>query len=962
MRVSSDIYLAMDAFIQTLSSVDEAHFFRENQSLAEKARIDEANCKATFERTKKEIVEMGGDPASIEQLTVVSESIFDIKKVMDQPGDTEEERKILRIKSIQLMGRTLTLFNQQLKYVRRMLSTPPEKPLFGIPPLQLLQLAALVNIFYLLLVVAFVERSISSPLDLLTKACEKIRQRLPVEKPKILRSEIGTLQESFQYMAAQVVENEIRRKSYVNLLQTVQLSTLSKSRARLHDLMQSEELQDKAKGKLQKTIESLRTLESLLHSMSEQLENSASLLNPETAICSSQQLLSSAKSAVEALLQNRRIHLAIENEDFAFEADKNLILRVILNLLSNAIKYSPDRGKIAIEVEADEEMLRFSIKDSGAGISEAEQKKLFRRFAQVEALDGKQRAGTGLGLVICKELVEAHNGKIGCTSNPGSGSTFWFTLPRKKHPGSSNAVNAPAAESRLEKSLPAQTRLQKFEKKTIKSTKASFILLLGLFIAIQAYLFTQLNALFLDSAMQASSFSSQKQNLFLTQELYVSFVRWANRLRLAAVKFEITAAQVLLPELGKQRKELSRISGRFKKNSNSFKLLSKIHSDEGALLKLLYKAKSNVSEVMSDINSFQEQASKEVAKVERSWRKMLREQNDAIQSSYDFSRKLSGKINSVLIVAAIADTLLILAASFVGLKLAGKILILKSKAETFAAGKEIESSLSGNDELSFLDQRLCQVAGELKEAESKRQELIAVINHDLRTPLASILGTLESLNLGVYGNLNGTDSKLATESKNDLMQLMDQINDLLMLEKIESGTYKLTNEMVDVQELLTEVKTGIEIAAEKKRLQVDLNKNTENNVRFLTDRQLLKRILSIALKNAVEASPENARVEVSISACKKELTIDFANRGIAIKELLLPQIFERFRFIDNKPLTGFGLPLAYQAAKEINAELSFIENSEQKIVLRISIPLRSQTESTVSSKESSSPDGNFETR
>ena len=77
--------------------------------------------------------------------------------------------------------------------------------------------------------------------------------------------------------------------------------------------------------------------------------------------------------------------------------------------------------------------------------------------------------------------------------------------------------------------------------------------------------------------------------------------------------------------------------------------------------------------------------------------------------------------------------------------------MLKSKALDFAAVQQIAPSLFGRDELTFLGRKLCEASAKIRQAEAQRHELISVINHDLRTPLASVLGVLESLSYGVYG-------------------------------------------------------------------------------------------------------------------------------------------------------------------------------------------------------------------
>jgi signal transduction histidine kinase len=113
------------------------------------------------------------------------------------------------------------------------------------------------------------------------------------------------------------------------------------------------------------------------------------------------------------------------------EVDPDRLHEVVANLLSNAIKYT-DKGSVETRlVQPDRETVRLEVIDTGPGVSKEERKKLFKKFSRAESTIGKT-TGTGLGLYICKLLVEKFNGKIGLESEVGKGSTFWFELPLAK--------------------------------------------------------------------------------------------------------------------------------------------------------------------------------------------------------------------------------------------------------------------------------------------------------------------------------------------------------------------------------------------------------------------------------------------------------------------------------------------------------------------------------------------------
>jgi signal transduction histidine kinase/CheY-like chemotaxis protein len=113
----------------------------------------------------------------------------------------------------------------------------------------------------------------------------------------------------------------------------------------------------------------------------------------------------------------------------SIRGDSLRIRQVLLNLTSNAVKFT-ERGMVRIQVSRlDETQLKISVADSGIGINEEQLNRMFRRFTQADSSTTRRYGGTGLGLAISKTLVELMGGTIGVSSQPGVGSTFWFTLP-----------------------------------------------------------------------------------------------------------------------------------------------------------------------------------------------------------------------------------------------------------------------------------------------------------------------------------------------------------------------------------------------------------------------------------------------------------------------------------------------------------------------------------------------------
>jgi len=124
----------------------------------------------------------------------------------------------------------------------------------------------------------------------------------------------------------------------------------------------------------------------------------------------------------------------LKKVDAALEviADENMFKTIMRNLVSNGIKFTNEGGSVYLTAIANEKFVNLGIQDSGIGLSRENINKLFRIDLNYTTLGTNKERGTGLGLVLCKELVEKNGGKIWVESEVGKGTKFIFSLPKKK--------------------------------------------------------------------------------------------------------------------------------------------------------------------------------------------------------------------------------------------------------------------------------------------------------------------------------------------------------------------------------------------------------------------------------------------------------------------------------------------------------------------------------------------------
>lgn len=138
-------------------------------------------------------------------------------------------------------------------------------------------------------------------------------------------------------------------------------------------------------------------------------------------------VVDSLRESIETRKQQLELDLAGNLADVY--ADQNRISQVLTNLISNANKYTPNGGKITVRVQQNGRFASVNIIDTGLGISEEDQAKLFTQFFRSENEQVREQTGWGLGLSIVKKIVEAQGGEISCESQLGKGSNFTFTVP-----------------------------------------------------------------------------------------------------------------------------------------------------------------------------------------------------------------------------------------------------------------------------------------------------------------------------------------------------------------------------------------------------------------------------------------------------------------------------------------------------------------------------------------------------
>ena len=229
----------------------------------------------------------------------------------------------------------------------------------------------------------------------------------------------------------------------------------------------------------------------------------------------------------------------------------------------------------------------------------------------------------------------------------------------------------------------------------------------------------------------------------------------------------------------------------------------------------------------------------------------------------------------------------------------------------------------------------------IKENEKQQNEFIANISHDLRTPLNSIIGFSELLSNKIVGELNEKQNGYVEDIKIAGLKLLEMINEVLDIAKIESHTVKLNISDIYADVLIDEVCNIIKPISDKKHISI--SKNIVGEILFKGDFIKLQQVLFNILGNAVKFSPGNSEIKISAKRNQDNVVITIKDEGIGIPKKYHKKIFEKFFQVENsmsktEASTGLGLAISKEFVKMHGGEIIVNSGVNKGTSFTIQIP------------------------
>ncbi|MBY0549560.1 MAG: PAS domain S-box protein [Candidatus Obscuribacterales bacterium] len=828
----------------------------------------------------------------------------------------------------------------------------------------------------------------------------------------------------------------------------------------------AESMPKMAVDKLDMAKKNLKRLLGLVNDLLQLTEMESGNFEIHKENCDVEELLIRSVQDVEALAEKTGVKLQVESVTGQWFIDPNRIMQVLVNLLSNAIKFSPQNGVVTLSAHREGDLFVVKVIDQGRGVPDSHKDLIFEKFKQVEAADGKRKAGTGLGLPICKQIVEEHCGSIGVESEDGKGSSFWFSVPVDETVSMRMKAQALAAERDRTKAaepkpLPVKRLPEQPHAKGLSGRLrlgAQGTILIGIPVLFELFVVGSMTAVLARVDSERAEELHQRNIAFLSSKIINGYFRATMTLVDGHTESDWRSFQQSIQLSKSAMSEMRSLMNR----PQEMEIMEKLSDQADKIGRFFDRAERVMepgfsTERLKEAFGGKDKMAPSLIGLCRKLQKLCVEVERKEFVSPERQRELRTSQSAILIGALVANIALCLAmAIFFSRNITSRLKILADNADRLAREKELNPQLSGTDEIAELDrvfhttalavsearqkeravfdnsqdvicainargvftslnpaaERLwgftkeelvgtpminivapedrdaaaeqlaadfgntrrhefeCRIAkkdgtplwvlwscsrsetGETfciahditnrKELEQLKQEFLAMVSHDLRTPLTSILGIAKLIIAGAFGKVSDRPLEVLRGIIRNGDQLLELINDLLDIEKLEAGKMQLILENVKVREI---IERSVASTHNAKRVAVDLL--APEGIEIVADRDRIIQAIANILNHALGHSPEESAVHISVSNDADFTVISVLDSAAPVPETARELLFDRFKTAAGKSCTeqdsetsgsGLGMPIARKIVESHGGTIGVMPRGESGNRFWIRIP------------------------
>jgi signal transduction histidine kinase len=306
------------------------------------------------------------------------------------------------------------------------------------------------------------------------------------------------------------------------------------------------------------------------------------------------------------------------------------------------------------------------------------------------------------------------------------------------------------------------------------------------------------------------------------------------------------------------------------------------------------------------------------------------------------SRKIRERIRLLLKCALGFSVLFALfCATMFSKQLASRLSQVGENADKLAKGEPLAAPLGGTDEVAELDNHLHYAADLIEASKRMKQEVTAMITHDLKTPLQSVRSYLEMLESGLFGELNEQGTRLLATTESASKHMVGLIDSVLQLEKMRTGNIQLQRALVEVAPIMDKCLDSVHAFAESKKITI-VTDYTSDHCDVSGDAFWLQEVFVNILSNGLKYAPEKSTLSITTRKSGRNVEIAIADQGPGISEEEQKLIFERFHRVQataNISGTGLGLPIAKELVELHNGSIKVESVIGKGSTFIISLPI-----------------------
>ena len=732
---------------------------------------------------------------------------------------------------------------------------------------QLLLLAILISVLLSLILYVYFNKDTSVRLMRLLNNMVRFADKQPLDPALRGDDEIARLDIAFRKMAESITEVANNKKEFMAMLARDIRSPLNFINLSLHQLSNpplSQGVSDKAHNSVERCLTGSTTLMRLVDDLLdvEQAESGKLQMTFEQVPISS--VFDRAVKSVQSLAEEKRINFVVPSTKIVVFGDADRLVQVFINLLANAVKFSPDGSTVKIELAERGSWVRLRVIDNGPGIAASDLSRVFERFHQVETVDRRASGGTGLGLAICKEISSAHHGGIGVESTAGNGCSFWMDLPMTEDAFKAaglSSTSSPTPE-RTQSRAPDRTLTTKPGKKqfSLKLTQKALILF-GVPLVFGVTCFALLYGAISRSERIASEAALEKN---------------INNHRTMLMERTIEASSAL-----------TQVNNNAARQEQFNIAVQRMHDEE----RILKRLSANDPNAASFFMRFDGAVMDPLDKLAQAPLQPLTGNEKLLGNSFGFGyfktllapyrgvkqsfqrQGADTELLKVCLLCAMAIDVLITFALYIAFTrdTTKRLDTVLDNTVRFARRQALNQELTGDDEIAQLDEFFHQMAATITRAAEERKEFMAMIAHDVRSPLSAIVASLSLLSSeSMAAEISANTRKTIESCCESSVRLLQLINDLLDVEKLDAGKLQMRFEEVPIAYVLETAKKAVRHLAEKKKVTLKIS---DSEAELSGDPERLVQVMVNLLTSSIENADDGTTVSVWLEDEPKWLTM-----------------------------------------------------------------------------------------